>query len=133
MKKGDTNNTKLEDILEMYGISNPLILDPYCGIQRVHDDYMMGTKKVTFDATSNIYIDGEKYKGTLGLWKLIMMKKPPKWEDRKDLTNYELILKQTDAVTKPRNVIPGSRPYQTYKCKNIFTSIVFLVVWWTIN
>ena len=118
-----SSTTTLEDILEMYGLSNPFNLDPYFSIQRVRNDYMMGTKKVTFDKSSNIYIDDKKYDGTIGLWKLIMMKKPPQWDDRKDLTNYELMLTQTAAVTNPQNVLPRSRPYQTSKYKDIIRSL----------
>ena len=80
-------------------------------------------KKVTFDKSSNIYIDDKKYDGTLGSWKLIMMKKPPQWDDRKDLTNYELIVAQTDVVKNPRDVLPKSRPYQTFKYTKIIRSL----------
>ncbi len=116
----------LEDIIASYGMSDPSKLDPYFSIQRVQDGYMMGTKKVTFDDASNIYIDGIKYEGTLGLWKLIMMKKPPMWKDRQDLANYEQILKQTAAITNPRNCTSRTRPYQTYKYKQILESLPLL-------
>ena len=64
----------LENILEMYGISNPSNLDNHFSIQRVRDGYMMGMKKVQFDKASNIYIDDRKFDGTLGLWKMSMLK-----------------------------------------------------------
>lgn len=123
IKRDATDTTTLEDILERYNLSNPFQLDPYFGIQRVRNSYMMGTKKVTFDNASNIYIDDKIYEGTLGLWKLIMMAKPPQWDDRKDLSNYELIVTQTDVARNPRNVLPKSRPYQTYKYTKILRSL----------
>ena len=57
IKDSTTKDVTLEDILAMYGISNPSNLDNHFGIQRVRDGYMMGMKKVKFDKSSNIYID----------------------------------------------------------------------------
>ena len=119
-KYDTTKASSLEDILVMYGISNPINLDPYFSIQRTRDGYMMGTKKVTLDGESNIYIDNKKFNGTLGLWKMIMLKKPPKWDDREDIANYEQILELTNVINNPRNDVSGKRPYQTTKFKNYF-------------
>ena len=74
IKRKRHEDAELEDVIKRIGMSDAPKLDPYFSIQSVSDGYMMGTKKVTFDA-ENIYIDNEKYKGTPGLWKLIMMKK----------------------------------------------------------
>ena len=111
---------ELEDIIKRIGMSDAPKLDPYFSIQRVSDGYMMGTKKVTFDA-ENIYIDNEKYKGTPGLWKLIMMKKPPvQWSNvKQDLSSYIKILKQTDAANNPIHRTSRNRPFQTSKYKKI--------------
>ena len=115
-------SANLEDILESYGMANPRKLDPYFSIQRVQDGYMMGNKKVTFDNSSNIYIDGVRYEGTLGLWSLIMLKEPPEWEDKRDLANYEKILEHTSAISHPRNVESKSRPYITKKYRMLLQS-----------
>ena len=122
-KDAATKDVTLEDILEMYGISNPSNLDNHFSIQRVRDGYMMGMKKVKFDKPSNIYNDDRKFDGTLGLWKMIMLKKPPVLDDREDMTNYEQLLKQTNVINNPLNVAAGQRPYQTYKFKIFFESL----------
>ena len=121
-KYATTKDPTLEDILAMYGITNPSNLDQHFGIQRVRDGYMMGTKKVKFDEKSNIYIDGKKFDGTLGLWKMIMLKAPPEWDDREDLSSYEEILRETEAIKHPQNV-KGKRPYSTHKFKKKFSSL----------
>ena len=122
-KDAATKDVTLEDILEMYGISNPSNLDNHFSIQRVRDGYMMGMKKVKFDKPSNIYNDDRKFDGTLGLWKMIMLKKPPVLDDREDMTNYEQLLKQTNVINNPLNVAAGQRPYQTHKYKRFFSSL----------
>jgi len=120
IKRKRHEDAELEDVIKRIGMSDAPKLDPYFSIQRVSDGYMMGTKKVTFDA-ENIYIDDEKYKGTPGLWKLIMMKKPPvQWSNvKQDLPNYIKILKQTDAMNNPLNHTSRNRPFQTLKYKKI--------------
>ena len=52
-------------------------LDKYFGIQHIGNDIlMMGDREVTVDKNSNIYIKNDKYKGTTGLWALIMLATP---------------------------------------------------------
>ena len=60
IKRKRHEDAELEDVIKRIGMSDAPKLDPYFSIQRVSDGYMMGTKKVTFDA-ENIYIDNEKY------------------------------------------------------------------------
>ena len=102
-------------------------LDPYFRLEEVDQPlgkiYMMGNKRVTLDKSLNIYVDGVTYKGTWGLWKLIMMRKPVKGKPE-DMDNYEKLARQTNIATHPRNVGGHNRPYQTYKWRNILSKFL---------
>ena len=122
----DEISESYRQIIKVYGFAK---LDPYFSIEEVDQPlgrgkiYMMGNKRVTFDKASNIYVDGVKYEGTGGLWKLIMTKKPIGYKP-KDMTAYKRLAQQTNILTHPRNVGGHSRPYQTYKWKHILSTIV---------
>ena len=102
-------------------------LDPYFSIEEIDQPlgkiYMMGNKRVRFDKSSNIIVDGVMYKGTWGLWRLIMMKKPAKAE-HEDMHSYEKLVQQTNVMTYPRNLGGHSRPYQTWKWKHMLSGLV---------
>ena len=96
------------------------MFDKYFGIQQTDEDqYMMGDKEVVVDESSNIHVDGVEYKGTPGLWMLVML------SSRKDYTNEDLVyykhlVKQTNVLYHPRGVKRGiSRPTTTYKWRYI--------------
>ena len=56
-------------------------VDPYYGIYEKDGVYMMGNKVITVDEYDNIRVDNTSFKGSKGLWRLIMMKKPEMYED----------------------------------------------------
>ena len=50
--------------------------DTTFGIKREKGKYFMGGKRVIIDKDSNSFVDGRRFKGTPGLWELIVMEKP---------------------------------------------------------
>ena len=50
-------------------------LDQYFGIYEEDGIYMMGDKEINVDKDDNIHVDEAIFKGTNGLWRLVMMKK----------------------------------------------------------
>ena len=97
--------------------------DKYFGIERTTDGrYMMGDREVVIDKDSNIHVDTEVYKGTPGLWKLIMLP-IPKSKDytTDDLSRYKDLVKQTGVMFHPRNITNRSRPNTTFKWENILS------------
>ena len=101
------------------------LLDKYFAIQRMDDGrYVMGDKEVMLDKESNIHVDGIKYKGTSGLWALIMLAKPKYAEYTvDDFSTYEDLVKQTNVMHHPQNVTAHSRPTSTWKWNHILTPI----------
>ena len=68
-------------------------LDQYFGIYEKNGIYMMGDQEIKVDEHDNIHVDEASFKGTKGLWRLIMMKKPEIYE-KEDLRDYqELIMR----------------------------------------
>ena len=85
------------------------------GIQQTDEGYMMGDKEVVIDECSNIHVDGVEYKGTSGLWMLVMLSSPKDYTSE-DLANYKHLVKQTNVMSCPRGVKRGiSRSTTTYK------------------
>ena len=84
--------------------------------------YMMGDKEVAVDNQFNIHVDGVEYKGTPGLWALVMLAKP-KYVDytADDFSRYGDLVKQTNVIHHPQNVTARSRPTSTWKWKHILT------------
>ena len=112
--------TAIDYYLNKYGKKN---LDKYYGIQRDGDKLMMGEKEIAVDEDSNISVDNVTYKGTSGLWSLIMLATPKDFTDE-DFENYKDLVDRTDVMQHPRAVVEGiSRPMQTYKRKTILEKI----------
>lgn len=111
----------LDSIMKKYNILSHH-RDRYFAIQKVRDNYMMGTKKVTFDADANIYVDNEKYVGTEGLWNLIMLAKPIAYEPE-DVEEYLQLVKQTNVKDHPHISKGRTRPRATSKWRNILTML----------
>lgn len=64
---------------------------------RVEDDtIMIGSLPVTFDG-DDIFVDGERYKGTPGLWELMVLKHPKDF-DVEDLHTYGDILRASNVM-----------------------------------
>ena len=97
-------------------------LDKYYGIQHIGNDaLMMGDREVAIDNNSNIYIDNFKYKGTGGLWSLIMLASPRRtFYTAADLAEYQDLVARTHVATHPRVTERGiSRPKTTYKWRQL--------------
>ena len=120
--KKQITTTMYDRIIEKYDASK---IDTYFGIERVDgNNYMMGDKNVSIDSASNILVDGRKFKGTVGLWNIIMLKKPSETSYTfDDVEEYKKLVKQTGVDVHPRCVTDTSRPYHTYKWRNIISSL----------
>ena len=67
-------------------------------------------KKILTVAYNNIIVDGEKFRGTPGLWELIMEDKPRNY-DKRDMDEYRDLLIKTNALHcdfNPNNPNPRS-------------------------
>ena len=91
-------------------------LDQYFGIYKKDDKYMMGDKEIKVDEYNNIFIDNTSIKGTKGLWRLIMMKKPETYE-QEDLENYVELLNRTHAINIPNKTEVSQKPGNTAKMR----------------
>ena len=101
-------------------------LDKYFGIQYTrHGNYMMGDKEVTVDKQSNIHVEGNTYKATVGLWALVMEAIPKENQYTNDDLNVyaDLVQKTNILYYPPRNLTAHSRYKNTYKWKNILIPI----------
>ena len=89
-------------------------VDPYYGIYEKDGVYMMGNKVITADEYDNIRVDNTSFKGSKGLWRLIMMKKPEMYEDE-DLRDYKELIERTDVIEFPHKINSSDRPRNTSK------------------
>ena len=83
----------------------------------------IGNRKVLTIAYNNIFVDGEKFRGTPGLWELIMEDNPKNYT-KEDLNNYGNLLVKTNALHQdfnPKNPYP--RASKSYKWQNILSTI----------
>ena len=96
-------------------------IDEYFGIVETEDgQHKMGNKTVELHG-NDITIEGTHYKGTPGLWTLIMFKKPnEELYTTEDMATYEKMVRQTNLITSPNNLRPNSRINSTYKMREIF-------------
>ena len=92
-------------------------LDQYFGVYKENGIYMMGDKEIVVDDRNNIYLDNGAYsfKGTKGLWVLIMYNKPKPLYDKEDFENYKELLERTNALDMPHKTSPADRPKSTTK------------------
>ena len=93
-------------------------LDRYYGIQKKGDHYIMGSSIVDIDGDSNIYVNDQKFKGTSGLWELIMLNKPQNYT-KEDAARYEDLVEATQVIFKPLKKSPNDRPEATSKYKDL--------------
>ena len=91
-------------------------LDQYFGIYKKDDKYMMGDEEIKVDEFNNISIENTTIKGTKGLWRLIMMKKPETYE-QEDLENYVELLNRTHAINIPNKTEVSQKPGNTAKMR----------------
>ena len=95
----------------------------HMGVEQGKDGLYRGNNKMITIAYNNIYVDGEKFTGTPGLWELIMEDKPKKYT-KDDLDKYGDLLFKSNAIYQnfiPNNTYP--RANRGYKWKNIISLI----------
>ena len=94
-------------------------IDRYFGISVDEKrEYLMGDKVIEIPG-DDIVVDDVTYKGTPGLWSLILLNKPKKYTT-KDMEEYKNLVKQTNAMTNPHNQVKGkTNPQNTWKWKHI--------------
>ena len=83
--------------------------DTTFGIRNVEGLYYIGNKQATI-MDNNILIGDEKFKGTPGLWELLMSKNPDNFTEN-DYDEYEKLMVKTNALHKdynPNNPYPRS-------------------------
>ena len=83
--------------------------DKTFGIRNVEGLYYIGNKQATI-MNNNIMVDDKKFKGTRGLWELLMSKKPD-YFDENDYNEYAKLMVKTNALHKdynPNNSYPRS-------------------------
>jgi len=69
------------------------------GMRRENGKYFIGGKRVIIDNNSNLCVDGKRYKGTEGLWELIVKKEPEIDKiPQEDKDNYLDIIDKTNAL-----------------------------------
>jgi hypothetical protein len=90
-------------------------MDKYFGIlyNTENNEYVMGNKIVQLEG-DDIVVDGNTYKGTPGLWSLILLK-VPKGYTPDDMKEYKKLVKQTNVMRHPQNQRPNSQPENTWK------------------
>ena len=94
--------------------------DKYYGIQKIDGQYKMGDATVTLDNKSNIYVDGDRFEGTPGLWELIMLNQPSEYTTE-DLHRYEDLVEKTQLIYNPITRTENDRPETTLKYKNFLS------------
>ena len=110
----NTASTAIDYYLNEYNKDN---LDKYYGIQRdKNNELVMGEKKVIVDENSNIQVDNTTYKGTTGLWSLIMLTAPKdNTFTERDLEEYRELALRTNVMNHPLSVGDRGRPTTTVK------------------
>ena len=85
--------------------------DKIFGIRNVEGLYYIGNKQATI-ANNNIMIDNEKFKGTPGMWELLMSESPDDdYFDENDYYEYSKLMVKTNALHRgnnPNNPYPKS-------------------------
>ena len=107
----EEEDKKIGEIARNY--LNKQYRDTTFGIRKENGDHYIGNKHVIV-RDNNIYIkdSGEKFEGTVGLWKLITLREPVD-VDKKDKDEYERLMIKTNVIHRnndPKNPHPkGNR------------------------
>ena len=91
-------------------------VDKYYGIQKKGDGYVMGDSNVVIDTDSNIIVNDQRFKGTPGLWQLIMLNKPRELT-KEDLARYDDLVETTQVIFNPLITSKHDKPKMTVKYK----------------
>ena len=102
-----------EESLDFGEIAKEYLKDPdrdtTFGIRNEEGLYYVGDKQATI-VNNNTIVDGEKFRGTPGLWELIMSKNPEDFT-KEDYENYAKLMVKTNALYRnydPNNPNPRS-------------------------
>ena len=108
-KQRDKNDISLGPIATKYlrKALNKTGVDTTFGIQNNNGVLYIGKKPITFK-DDDILIDDVIYKGTDGLWNLIVEKQPNRYTEE-DLINYRNIMLSTDAIFQSNGKPKSSR------------------------
>ena len=87
-------------------------VDKYFAIREEKDQLVLGDKDVHLDG-NNIIIDQREYKGSPGLWRLLMLNDPKEYSDD-DYQIYQAIARATHLIDNPQRRRNG-RPATTRK------------------
>ena len=71
---------------------------------------------VVLDTDSNITVKDQRFKGTPGLWQLIMLKKPRDYTTE-DFEKYDDLVEATQVIFNPLITSKNDRPKKTVKYK----------------
>ena len=122
LKEEPKNDKPISEALDYY--LNQLDkgkVDQYYGIYEKNGIYMMGEKEIKVDKDDNIFVDEAGFKGSRGLWRLIMMKKPTVF-DPEDLRDYQELLMITNVLDVPHTTNSSNRPKNTAKYRFLTTN-----------
>ena len=104
----------------LMGLASKKGVDKVFGLKVENKNFKIGDKEIKIK-DDNIIIDGVEYKGTPGLWELIITDEPQNYTE-KDFDNYGNLLIQTNAITQKNN--PNKpRSSGSYKWSNIIKPI----------
>ncbi len=113
IEKGYWKPAYVKPALEYY-LSLKNNVDKYYGIRKQGDGYVMGDSKVVIDTDSNIIVRDQRFKGTPGLWQLIMLNKPRDFT-KEDLARYDDLVETTQVIFNPYITTKHDKPKQTLK------------------
>ena len=91
--------------------------DRYYGIQKRGDRYVMGDAFVEI-SDNNIIVNGRQFKGTPGLWQLIMLNIPENYT-KEDAIQYEDLVEATQVIFNPLTQKNTDKPESTKKYTQI--------------
>jgi len=102
-------------ILDYYNYNGDV--DKYFAIYKNGNQLILGNQAIQVDNNDNIILeDGASFKGTSGLWELIMDRIPREQKiPIQDVESYKELALRTDLINHPHNVTGGSKPEGTKK------------------
>ena len=109
----ESTNQFVENYFKRFGNRST---DQYFGIYKENGVYRMGSKQVEIDDSNNIRIDNgaDIFKGTAGLWELIMVKTPTQFTSE-DFEEYKRLVEKTEVIHYPNTKTRSNRPTKTAK------------------
>ena len=112
--KKQTWDEKSEERAIDYYLDDKANLDIYFGIEEEDGTFVMGDTNIKVFTNSDLSVNNEVYKGTPGLWRLIMTKNPKDFT-HDDLEAYKDLIIKTGAKNSPHR--GNGRPTTTNKWK----------------